>query len=365
MSTSTSIPACTRIADDGIGPPRPVKNVISFDGSPTYLPELMNWVAHFWRVCKSLTSLYIICNGKQAVESLTNNQWGLKCDRIVEHPAATVNIWYSRTEAFIDVLKSGYDVFATDLDALWITDPYEILNRYPGYDVIAQRAVHFDVLTPCSMKNPFCAIPTRNTWGSDMCFGIVYFRSSPGVLKMLEQTKKDMKDITFASSRSGDQVQFSQIFHRQTVKKMVKYDTKADIYSPEYATAEMKYHDFIIKVASIPQQEWPHDCKFLDENHWNISLASVVHCNSHAFYMRKNEILERYGLWILTDDWENMSYDGVDYDGYIKAISNHTIKPHATESNFTTSGRVHASTQVKMQCAWYTMMYPSKNCPYL
>jgi hypothetical protein len=363
MSADPPLPACTRIADDGIGPPRLVKNVISFDASPTYLPELMNWVAHFWRVCKSLASLYIICNGKRAVEVLAENQWGLKCDKIVEHPAAEVNIWYSRVESWIDVLKSGHDLFATDLDALWLTDPYEILNRYPNYDVISQRAKHFDIMTPCPKRNPFCAIFTSHTWGSDMCFGVIYFRNSTAVLKMLEQTKKDMKEIGFASSYAGDQVQFSQIFHQHTVKKKVKYDTRADIFSPEFATAEMNYHNSIVKVASIPQQEWPRDCVTLEEEQWNISNASIVHCNSHAYFMSKNALLEKYGLWILVDDWNNMSYDGVDYDGYIKSISNHTVKSHPGVT-YSASIVAEQSGDVKSKCFYFKLMNPSKACPY-
>jgi hypothetical protein len=360
MSTSTSIPACTRIADDGTGPPRPVKNVISFDGSPTYLPELMNWVAHFWRVCKSLTSLYVICIGQSAVESLTNNQWGLKCDTVLQkEEGKLVNvIWYERLQIYSEVMESGYDVFTTDLDALWITDPYEILNRYPGYDVIAQRAKHgyipYVSWLTCPPYNRSCEFPDTNTWGSDFCFGIIYLRNSPEVISLLNATRHLMS-LAVEPSRAYDQKAFNNIFHTKANLGHVKISNMAHIASDDYAVAEMQYEGSVVRYASIPQKDFPRDCLR------NLSTASLIHCNTHQFEtLSKNDVLKRFNLWALHDDWFEISYDGKDYGQYIDAISDGSLKPGEKDEKLP-----GFSMTTFIGCKFLRYRYPSENCKLL
>jgi hypothetical protein len=311
-----------------------------------------------------MASLYVICFGEQAVKTLQENHWGLKCDKIILNPAANVNIWYARLGAFNELLTQGHDVFATDIDALWISDPFETINQYPGYDLVAQRGKHLKFVV-CPKSNPGCGIPDEMTWGSDFCFGLIYYRSSHEMIAWVDETMENMRN-SFPNHLSGDQMTFSDIFHRLTISGDAVYDRQADRFGDEYATAKMKYANSTLRLASVPQKEWLRDCIHTPEYNWTVSTASVIHCNTHDFSsFKKNDVIRAYGTWILHDDWYTISYKGDgnnsnDYGQYLQSIADFSITPHDFKDKV---AKLNMLTSIS--CYALKAWDPAKNCIFV
>jgi nucleotide-diphospho-sugar transferase len=78
------------------------------------------------------------------------------------------------------ILRSGYSVIMSDLDAVWLRDPQPFLE---DCDLAFQRVVYFPAVI-------------ARLWGFCACSGFVYFRNCPGTLSFVDECVRQHKLIS-------------------------------------------------------------------------------------------------------------------------------------------------------------------------
>lgn len=92
-------------------------------------------------------------------------------------------VWILRLEILSELLSSGLDVVFSDTDAVWLQNPLAdsgegVLSAHMG-DIVSSRG-----------KYPF---QVSSFWGTTLCLGLVYFRSTEDVIKIVEKAKVKAK----------------------------------------------------------------------------------------------------------------------------------------------------------------------------
>eukprot|EP00953_Heterococcus_sp_UTEX-ZZ885_P038791 19902-Heterococcus_DN1.PRE.3 len=111
----------------------------------------------------------IACLDEQTAKLVTH--LGLHCTASTKeednalHPGDREDAWLYRWHASMHMLHAGYDVIATDADALWVNNPLQS----------CLSGVHADMLVSQGGGNPVESIPI---FGSPVCMGFLYIRSS-------------------------------------------------------------------------------------------------------------------------------------------------------------------------------------------
>lgn len=157
-----------------------------------YMDMLHNWYAHYSSICGGMDSaLEIVCMDSQSdalVRSFSNST--LHCsphsfDLKYDHNKTIFNsklgeIWIKRMSTIDIFLRQGVDLVLSDTDALWMRDPFQDLNTFNVQsDVVASRG--------------WFPWHLYDRWGSCLCMGFVYLKSTSFTVDLIQAVSKQMK----------------------------------------------------------------------------------------------------------------------------------------------------------------------------
>lgn len=157
-------------------------NVILVICNSNYKPILENWICSAEAVAD--LPILICAMDEQLAEEMADAGF------VTCHLPWTGNLhdlWKLRLDAVRRVVSAGYNAIHTDVDAVWVKNPIPILDEIDA-DVIGSQGT---IWPPTALE----------AWGHVMCFGFVFFRSSPASLRVINQ----MTDIANASETFDDQ----------------------------------------------------------------------------------------------------------------------------------------------------------------
>lgn len=92
------------------------------------------------------------------------------------------SLWVIRLSLLSELLKSGFDVIYSDVDAVWLRNPLTngegLLSPHMG-DIVASRG----------------QFPTEvsDYWGATLCLGLIYFRSTEAVVSIVDRATTKAK----------------------------------------------------------------------------------------------------------------------------------------------------------------------------
>lgn len=250
-----------------------------------FIPVLLNWLIYWTKHCNTSSILYLLCLDDQIDRNL--RQYGLSCShtQVLPTQAAHNRLWMIRTRLTYELLLSRIDVLITDLDALWLRDPFLSLSQhYSDSSIIASRAKFPEGIA--------------EVLGATLCMGFIYIKSSNETIAFWKelsetvsrtQTSDDQRAINEMLLRSnidyGDRIKFykNTIVDRGRVKFQGKYD---------------------LNVTLLPQHLFRRHCDV--KNPQPVRESIVAHCSTmQRNDNRKRVALTSYGLWSLSDDWKS------------------------------------------------------------
>jgi hypothetical protein len=138
-----------------------------------HIPIFLNWLIYYSNVCINLSTLFIICLDKQVEKNLVD--YGFRCSHVQYLSSIMMlsRIWFVRIKVAKQLLSQGLDVFMSDIDALWIKDPFKELSKNVNSDIIASRA--------------FFPEEISQALGSSICMGFIYIKSSQRTIKLWQE----------------------------------------------------------------------------------------------------------------------------------------------------------------------------------
>ncbi len=265
----------------------------------------MNWLIFFYHRCHNVSLIYFICLDKAIETNLP--KYGLSCSHVHHLPAAQSNnrLWLVRARVTKHLLEQGYDVLMTDSDAIWLQNPFLVLQRYQDSDVVASRA---------SFPEDISA-----KLGATVCMGFIYIRASNKTVMMWDEV------YTFMSKtpRADDQRNFNQLL----VAWGIRYDTRPSYLkslTPNLGSFELKGQP--VKLTLLPHAQFMRMC---DPRRVGDTLQAVVaHCISPSKSESTKASSERvYGIWALSDDWAKAASNGsaLGLSQFVRDISSKNI----------------------------------------
>lgn len=215
--------------------------------------------------------------------------------------AKVQNLWVTRMKHLHELISAGIHVTFSDSDAIWLRDPFKegIFSESKGDIVGGKGAFPWDV---------------ARHWGTTICMGVVYVRSTPATKIFIEraylETKKTNDDqiglnIVLQSLLSPDPV---KIFGRR-LRSDGASDVSVIVPILNKDQLRLSFRFTLISHLSIPR--W---CNILSNEQWK-SKVIIAHCHpadGHvaSTQMQKgnnethSQVLHQYGLYHLVDDWE-------------------------------------------------------------
>ena len=268
--------------------------------SDKYLPVLLNWLIFFHELCPDQSALYFVCLDK-ATEGVMKKV-GLSCHHTFHTPTSESKnkLWLLRARLTKALLDEGRDVLLSDSDAIWLQNPFDVLEMFPESDIIGSRG---------SFPEDAAKI-----LGATLCMGFVYVKSNPKTRHYWGQ----LVDYMVREAKPDDQRNFNHLLLARGV-----FFPSAHLPLP-YLNS--KVHDTGHVVLSGPRRvELPRDANrtlqltLLPHNQFRricekellsiIHEAHVAHCYS---YLKtgtgKRGAEAKYGLWALREAWERVSY---------------------------------------------------------
>lgn len=208
-------------------------SIVTFVGAD-FLHLFFNWIAHVRSVCAECEAqIHIVCMDEVSKRYL--KQFSISCTylsiknsvsnippRLRVGRLKTMNVWMARMDYLILLLKSGSNILISDVDAVWLRNPMStLLNAANDSDIIASKG--------------WFPIELYRLWGSTLCLGFAYFKSSSFTIELLEEVSRLMKNERLDSNRIDDQYSINKMLHSWGVSwnkgKAFVYMTKMNILS--------------------------------------------------------------------------------------------------------------------------------------
>lgn len=130
-------------------------------------------------------NLFLMCLDDESFSTFTS--FGINCVNLENITEGLSNegekrhkIWETRVEYVSCLVRAGHDVIMSDSDALWLRDPMEIFDSHMDSSIIASRGI----------------FPPRakREWGTAMCMGFIFFRSTGTVMNTFQKLMKHFVD---------------------------------------------------------------------------------------------------------------------------------------------------------------------------
>ncbi|GBG29264.1 Beta-arabinofuranosyltransferase RAY1 [Hondaea fermentalgiana] len=163
------------------------------------------------------------------------------------------SLFVTRMEYLMVLLENGFDVLFSDLDAVIMQDPRPL---FEVADVVASRG---------SFPNT-----VGKHWGATMCMGFAFFKSTPGVLSMMENALRRTRFTR--DDQRGMNNALLQIFGHSPEKA---FGRKLDRDDTMHAITLDGAADFKLMILSA--FALPRFCKILTVEDWNANVIGA-HC---------------------------------------------------------------------------------------
>eukprot|EP01039_Chlorochromonas_danica_P009900 gene9900-10948_t len=171
---------------------RPHK-VLLFVGQ-SYHRLLLNWLVYYRTACRNSTAalnrVEIFCLDGNMTALLEESQ--LHCTSLfhgqslwqssqqANQSSSSSWVWLKRLEIITSLLKQGHDLLLSDLDALWLSSPYQDINRYATEShVIASRG--------------WFPRDLSKLWGTTFCMGFFFVKASSFSVEFFDAVLGDMR----------------------------------------------------------------------------------------------------------------------------------------------------------------------------
>lgn len=255
---------------------RPFKVMVAF--SEAYFPVFVNWLLFYKKSCSDNSHLYTLCFDHKT--DILLQHIGLNCSFIHVIPTSNPSqVWPARNQEVKKILHAGYDVFESDVDAIWLRNPFPIIERNTDSVFIASRGSH-----PPEVSKKY---------GASICMGFVYIKTCPFTLHMWDQLLPKI----VGNPSNGDQKPVNmyieshyplQYSHKLTYIDSIKPDTATFQYGDEQLKLTLLAHHDVVRIC---------DEKILEN-------ATVAHCLSDKNGKDKHIVAAKYKLWLLEKGWE-------------------------------------------------------------
>lgn len=267
------------------GTVRPLRIMTS--STAEYFPVFMNWLVYYHKICPNVSNIYFICLDA-AVEKILPKH-GFTCAHVFHSSIATAlhDIWLVRTKLTHDLLHKGYDVLLTDSDALWVNNPFPLLEQHISSDVISSRGSFPDSVS--------------KTLGATLCMGFVYIKASAHTTKLWSEIADQMAK----QPNPDDQKEVNSILfnHKLKYAQKLRY-----VGSETYDTGHFQLNEYRYSVTLLPHTLFRRICD--QEKIGDIQSSVVVHCLSSKAGHSKISTARALGIWQLKDNWDKETLQG-------------------------------------------------------
>lgn len=255
------------------------RSVILTFSNHDYLPTLANWMAGLRKL--GVDNYEVICMDKRMVAFMKSIGRPCLSHRNVQR---TPQIWEFRLKMLAKLLDKGVDVVLSDADAFWLRDPAALLTE--GGDIVASRG-----------KFPF---NVADQLGAAACMGWISFRGTPSVARFLR------KEV-MSRFAGDDQValNYALVANGLTFPSRLAYESSTDVAEGNAGS---------LSVTLLDHQRFQRRCT------GNFNGTYVAHCLSNKTGQSKKVMAEKFGLWTLRDDWEQVPRNG-NFSEWIDKVS--------------------------------------------
>lgn len=232
----------------------------------------------------SRDNMYLMCLDTQTV--VLFETMNINCVYVAGiHAHRHHDIWRLRIKVTACLLAAGFDVIASDADALWIHDPMTEMESaaHNESSIVASRG-HF----------PF---PLGRKWGSTMCMGFALFRASGMGMEVWQQVMQ----------RIGDEIGDDQIALNNAADELgIVWDSYSDMrfeastgvgrgVVPSLTTTT----GVNFTVTLLPHSRYTRKCSTTP-----ISNETVVaHCVARKNAGAKTSWMQESNLWYVNDSY--------------------------------------------------------------
>jgi len=236
--------------------------------SYSYKNTLMNWLIAMERV--KLRSVAIVCLDSELRDYLFRlgvpcyvpaQKLGIKRSGSKQQLnfKSISKLWVMRMVHLLEILRRGKNVVFSDSDAVWVKNALAsgLLNERTG-DIVASRG-----------KFPW---DVANAWGSTACMGVIFFRSVPNVVSLLE------KALEIAVEESDDQVGVNKALFTSFGEDPVHvFGDPLDVYDEQSAVAPATSK--LPRLVLLPHSVVPRFCNNVSNHTWG-EKVQIAHCHA-------------------------------------------------------------------------------------
>ena len=296
--------------------------VIVTYASYSYLDHLLNWLIFLHRL--EIKNYAVLCLDEQLQVFLKRRGFSCYVDEqsIMSSAKETIQaLWMRRMAHLIRFLSLNVDVVFSDVDAVWLQNPFT--RRIPGAKYALFDVDAFDV----SAGRGQFPVDVRDAWGATLIMGAIYFKSTHRVHTLLSAAMEAMKLM------HDDQVGLNRALVQMLGADPIPiFGKKLSQVSPNGEFAISRGGG--LTVAFAPHNFLPRRCKDVVKAEWKRSVI-IAHChynegvpNRKATWKSGDRaamritLLKKYKIWLLADEWREKSQQGsTTFDAWISAIS--------------------------------------------
>ena len=275
---------------------RPLRMLITV--SNNYFDSFLNWLVFYYDVCgNDLSMMYFLCIDTQT--EILMQKYSLKCSYSLQFGDSfrSMNrIWWTRMLITLKLLRKGFDVISSDIDAIWLKNPFTEINKLPKADVIVTRGKYPEVIS--------------EKYGASLCMGFIYIKTSDLTIDLWHK---------LVNSKSPH---FNPDDQRELNRYLSKGDIKFPLETLDYINStttdigRMSLPRGELYVAVLPQNLYRRECDGV--NTMDVLSSIIVHCNSDKKGASKQLASSAFGIWKLKTNWKDVKFRT--FDQFIKNV---------------------------------------------
>ncbi|CAM9470763.1 unnamed protein product [Ascophyllum nodosum] len=260
-------------------PPRTDPAVIMQVVTDGYVPVEKNFIAYMEKNSQfSRENIFLVCLDKGSERDIA--LLGFRCVPVADQSGIGRNhafVWRMRVKVLSCLLEAGYNVIASDSDALWLKDPaldFE-LPEVRGSGIVSSRG---DMPPELYQR-----------WGSVLCMGFIFFRPGAGVDEVLKQIN------TLIQTIGDDQRSLNYVLQRMHIK----WDTTTEmryVQSTSFGRGTVPMAGLKgggLNVTLLPHSKYTRKCDEVPIG----SNTTVAHCHAKKKGPLKIEWMKRENMW--------------------------------------------------------------------
>lgn len=220
-----------------------------------YHEVFLNWLIYYQRVCKTLDHLQVLSLDKSTMDFMRKR--GISA---LEPPVNLRDrhaIWSYRMGMINKYLEVGIDIVQTDIDAIWLQDPFPWFRSEAG--IVGSQGK----FPPAAAK----------VWGTAFCMGFMYFKSSPVSRHFLN----DFVETLRSSPSPDDQRDFNLLLLSRNATTIA--DHRPQSSGPALTLRVNVSAHQSLTLEMLPREEFVRYCKAPELQH-NGRIV-ILHCHTN------------------------------------------------------------------------------------